>query len=124
MKRLKKLDFLVVSDFFLSETAEHADVVLPTTTWAEDEGTTTNLEGRVIRVRKVRDPLGESKPDWEIVSLIAERMGKREVLPLSNSTRNFFEEFRVASKGGPADYYGITWDRIDKEDGVFLAVSF
>ncbi|PGL72053.1 formate dehydrogenase subunit alpha [Bacillus sp. AFS055030] len=114
----RKLDFLVVSDFFLSETAEFADVVLPTTTWAEDEGTTTNLEGRVIRIRKVREPLGESKPDWEIVSLIAERMGKGNYFPYKNA-EDVFEEFRIATKGGKADYYGITWDRIDKEDGVF-----
>lgn len=114
----KKLDFLVVNDFFLSETAEFADVVLPTTTWAEDDGTTTNLEGRVIRIRKVRDPLGESKPDWEIMSDIAQRMGKGKHFPYKTS-HEIFEEFRVATKGGKADYYGITWERIDKEDGVF-----
>ncbi|MFT4414067.1 formate dehydrogenase subunit alpha [Fredinandcohnia humi] len=114
----RKLDFLVVSDFFLSETAEFADVVLPTTTWAEDEGTTTNIEGRVIHIRKVRDPLGESKPDWEIMSLIAERLGKGKHFPYKNPAE-IFEEFRIATKGGKADYYGITWDRIDKEDGVF-----
>ncbi len=114
----KKLDFLVVSDFFLSETAQFADVVLPATTWAEDDGTTTNLEGRVIRIRKVRDPLGDAKPDWEILSLIAERMGKGKYFPYKTS-REIFEEFRVASKGGKADYYGITWERIDKENGVF-----
>ena len=114
----KKLDFLVVSDFFLSETAEFADVVLPTTTWAEDEGTTTNLEGRVIRIRKVREPLGESKTDWEIMRDIAQRMGKGKHFEYENA-RQIFEEFRIATKGGVADYSGITWERIDKEDGVF-----
>ena len=114
----KKLDFLVVSDFFLSETAEFADVVLPATTWAEDEGTTTNLEGRVIRIRKVKDPIGESKTDWQIMKVIAERMGKGEFFPYENVPQ-IWEEFRLASKGGKADYYGITYDRIDKEDGVF-----
>jgi assimilatory nitrate reductase catalytic subunit len=117
-KNFKKLDFLVVSDFFLSETAEFADVVLPATTWAEDEGTTTNIEGRVIHIRKVREPLGESKPDWEILSMIAERMGKGKHFPYKTALE-IFEEFRIATKGGKADYYGITWDRIDKEDGVF-----
>ncbi|WP_332697448.1 formate dehydrogenase subunit alpha [Halalkalibacter lacteus] len=115
---LKKLDFLVVSDFFLSETAEFADVILPTTTWAEDEGTTTNLEGRVIRVRKVTDPVGESKTDWQIMSDIAKRMGKERYFQYDNP-KQIFEELRLASKGGKADYYGITWERIDKEDGVF-----
>ncbi|WP_078595282.1 formate dehydrogenase subunit alpha [Evansella clarkii] len=113
-----KLDFMVVSDFFLSETAEFADVVLPAATWAEDEGTTTNLEGRVIRIRKVKDPIGESKPDWEIINLIAERMGKGKYFGYKN-VPEIFEEFRLASKGGKADYYGITYDRIEKEDGVF-----
>ncbi|WP_078579749.1 formate dehydrogenase subunit alpha [Salipaludibacillus agaradhaerens] len=114
----KKLDFMVVSDFFLSETAEFADVVLPTTTWAEDEGTTTNLEGRVIRIRKVKEPVGEAKTDWEIMQLIAERMGKKSFFPYT-SVSDIYEEFRLASKGGKADYYGITYDRIEKEDGVF-----
>ncbi|MDT8861272.1 formate dehydrogenase subunit alpha [Alkalihalobacillus sp. MEB130] len=115
---LKKLEFLVVSDFFLSETAEFADVILPTTTWAEDEGTTTNLEGRVIRVRKVTEPLGEAKTDWEIMCGIAKRMGKEKFFNYDNP-RQIFEELRIASKGGKADYHGITWERIDKEDGVF-----
>ncbi|MCR6107354.1 formate dehydrogenase subunit alpha [Salipaludibacillus agaradhaerens] len=114
----KRLDFMVVSDFFLSETAEFADVVLPTTTWAEDEGTTTNLEGRVIRIRKVKEPVGEAKTDWEIMQLIAERMGKKSFFPYT-SVSDIYEEFRLASKGGKADYYGITYDRIEKEDGVF-----
>lgn len=114
----KKLDFLVVNDFFLSETAEFADVVLPATSWAEDEGTTTNLEGRVIRIRKVVEPIGESKPDWEILRDIAVRMGRGKHFEYANP-RQIFEEFRVATKGGKADYYGITWERIDKEDGVF-----
>lgn len=114
----KKLDFMVVSDFFLSETAEFADVVLPATSWAEDEGTTTNLEGRVIRIRKVVEPLGESKPDWMIIRDIAQRLGKGQFFPYENAEQ-IFNEFRVATKGGKADYYGITWDRIDKEDGVF-----
>lgn len=114
----KKLDFMVVSDFFLSETAEFADVVLPAASWAEDEGTTTNTEGRVIRIRKVKDPVGESKTDWEIMKLIAERMGKGKYFPYEN-VPEIYEEFRLASKGGKADYYGITYDRIEKEDGVF-----
>ncbi|MBU9713246.1 formate dehydrogenase subunit alpha [Evansella tamaricis] len=114
----KKLDFMVVSDFFLSETAEFADVVLPATTWAEDEGTTTNLEGRVIRIRKVKDPIGDSKTDWEIMKLIAERMGKGSYFNYDNVPQ-IFEEFRIASKGGKADYSGMTYERIENEDGLF-----
>ncbi|MGO4889318.1 formate dehydrogenase subunit alpha [Anaerobacillus sp. MEB173] len=117
-KAFKALDFMVVSDFFLSETAEFADVVLPASTWAEDEGTTTNIEGRVIRIQKVKDPIGESKTDWEIMKLIAERMGKGDFFPYKN-VPEIFEEFKLASKGGKADYYGITYERLEKENGIF-----
>lgn len=118
---MKNLDFLVVNDFFLSETAELADVVLPATTWAEDEGTTTNIEGRIIRIRKVVEPLGELKPDWEILKLIAERMGKGKHFQY-NEPREIFDELRMASKGGKADYYGVTYEKIDKLDGMFWPV--
>ncbi|MFS0636464.1 molybdopterin oxidoreductase family protein [Mesobacillus foraminis] len=118
---MKELDFLVVNDFFLSETAELADVVLPATTWAEDEGTTTNIEGRIIRIRKVVEPLGESKPDWEILKLIAERMGKGKHFQY-NEPREIFDELRIASKGGKADYYGVTYEKIDELDGMFWPV--
>ena len=113
-----KLDFFVVSDFFMSESCEFADVVLPACSWAEDEGTTTNLEGRVIRIRKVREPLGDSLPDWEIMKRIAERMGRGQYFPYETA-RDIWEEFRIATKGGAADYSGITWERIDDEYGVF-----
>ena len=72
---LNKLDFLVVQDIFLTETARLADVVLPASTFAEKEGTFSNTERRVQRVRKAIDPLGESRPDWQIVCDIAKAMG-------------------------------------------------
>jgi predicted molibdopterin-dependent oxidoreductase YjgC len=72
---LKNLDFLVVQDIFLSETAELADVVLPAAAFAEREGTFTNTERRVQRIRKALDPPGEARPDWNIICAIAERMG-------------------------------------------------
>ena len=71
---LASVDFLVVQDLFLSETARLANVVLPAASFAEKEGTFTNFEGRVNRVRKAIDPLGESLPDWEIVLRLAEEM--------------------------------------------------
>lgn len=117
-KALEKLDFLVVNDFFLSETAEFADVVLPTTTWAEDEGTTTNTEGRVIKINQIRKPAGESKPDWRILSEIATRMGRGKYFKYGNA-EEIFNELRVASRGGKADYYGITYEKIEKQQGVF-----
>ncbi|MDQ6661096.1 MAG: molybdopterin-dependent oxidoreductase, partial [Chloroflexota bacterium] len=66
-RSLERVDPLIVVDFFMSETAELADVVLPGTVWCEDEGTTTNLEGRVIKINAAADPPGEAKCDWEIV---------------------------------------------------------
>jgi assimilatory nitrate reductase catalytic subunit len=117
-KALQNLDPLIVVDFFMSETAELADVVLPTTVWCEDEGTTTNLEGRVIKINRAVDPPGEAKPDWEILRELAQRMGKGSLIPYQTS-REIWEEVRIASKGGVSDYYGITWEKIDEQSGVF-----
>ena len=75
IKALNRLDFLVFQDLFLNETAELADVVLPAASFAEKDGTFTNTERRVQRVRKAIEPVGESRPDWWIVSEIAKRMG-------------------------------------------------
>ena len=70
------LDFLVVQDMFLTETAKLANVVLPASSFAEKEGTFTNFEGRVQRVHKAIEPLGESLPDWEIILRLASSMGQ------------------------------------------------
>lgn len=79
---LATLDFLVVQDMFLTETAKLATVVLPATSFAEKEGTFTNFEGRVNRVRKAIEPIGESLPDWEIILRLADEMG--HPLPFSS----------------------------------------
>lgn len=116
-RRLAGLDLLVVADFVLSETAELADVVLPTAQWAEEDGTMTNLEGRVLRRRALRTPPPGVRTDLEVITELATRLGSPGVLtadPLA-----VFEELRRASAGGPADYAGITWERVDAEDGVF-----
>ena len=108
-----------MSDFYLSESAEFADVILPTTTWSEDEGTVTNLEGRCIKINKAQEPLGESKPDWQIQVELCERLGRGKYFSHLKTASDVADEFRLASKGGYADYYGITWDKIEKQDGVF-----
>jgi formate dehydrogenase alpha subunit len=72
---LTSLDFLVVQDIFLTETAKLANVVLPAASFAEKEGTFTNFEGRVNKVRKAIPPIGKSLPDWEIVVQLANKMG-------------------------------------------------
>ena len=116
-QRLARLDFLMVSDFFLSETAERADVVLPAAQWAEEEGTMTNLEGRVILRRRAACPPPDVRTDLEILAALAERLGCGGLFP--SRPVAVFEELRRASAGGPADYSGITYDRIVREDGVF-----
>ncbi|HWC65879.1 MAG TPA: molybdopterin oxidoreductase family protein, partial [Thermoanaerobaculia bacterium] len=115
---LEKLEYFAVIDFFLSETARYADVVLPGSLMEEDEGTTTNVEGRVIHHRKAVDPPRGAREDWEIVCDLAGRLGAGEKFAYS-SPREIFEELRVASKGGVSDYFGITWEKIDAQKGVF-----
>ncbi|HEY7295796.1 MAG TPA: molybdopterin oxidoreductase family protein, partial [Dehalococcoidia bacterium] len=117
-RALATLDPLVVIDFFLSETAERADIVLPGSVWCEDEGTTTNLEGRVIKINRAAEPPGEARRDWEILGDLAQRLGKGRLFPY-RSVHEIWDELRLASKGGVADYYGITWEKIDAEGGVF-----
>ncbi|WP_438445246.1 molybdopterin oxidoreductase family protein [Gorillibacterium sp. sgz5001074] len=116
---LKALDFMVCCDFYLSESAEFADVVLPATTWAEDEGTVTNLEGRIIKINKAQEPLGQSKPDWQIQIELAERMGRGDQFRHLKTARDINDEFRAATKGGYADYSGATWEKIEAQNGVF-----
>ena len=113
------LEFHCQIDFFLSETCERADVVLPGTLWAEDEGIVTNAEGRVIKYNKATEPPGEARPDWWIVCEIARRLGRHTDKFAFGSIREIFEELRVASRGGPADYSGITYERLDQTGGIF-----
>ena len=115
--RLDALDFLMVSDFFLSETAERADVVLPSAQWAEEEGTMTNLEGRVILRERAMPPPANVRTDTEAIAEIAARLGYARFFPSKPS--EIFEELRRASAGGAADYSGITWEKIRKSDGIF-----
>ncbi|MFC7388395.1 molybdopterin oxidoreductase family protein [Sphaerisporangium rhizosphaerae] len=116
-ERLAALDLLVVSDFVLSETAAMADVVLPTTQWAEEHGTMTNLEGRVLLRRQAITPPPEVRSDLAILAGLAARLGREE--GFSDDPRTVFDELRRASAGGVADYAGITYERIARETGVF-----
>jgi assimilatory nitrate reductase catalytic subunit len=114
---LEKLEFFVNIDFFLSETARYADIVLPGSLMEEDEGTTTNVEGRVIRHRRAVTPPEGAREDWAIINEIASRLGYAD--KFNQAPREIFDELRVASKGGVSDYYGMTWERIDAENGLF-----
>jgi formate dehydrogenase major subunit len=105
---LNNLDFLVVQDIFLTETAQLADVVLPTSCYAEKDGTFANTERRVQRVRKALDPPGQAWDDWKICCEIATRMG----YPMAyDSSRQIMEEL----SGVTPSYAGISYERIEHE---------
>jgi assimilatory nitrate reductase catalytic subunit len=101
----------------MSETAARADVVLPVTQWAEETGTMTNLEGRVILRRKAIDPPYGVRSDLEVMAGLAARLS--ETVAIETDPERVFEELGRASAGGPADYEGITYPRIERELGVF-----
>jgi len=105
---LKNCEFLVVQDMFLTETAEFADVVLPAASFMEKEGHFTNTERRVQRVRKVIEPYGNSKSDWEIIQLIANAMGSDWNYTCAKDLTDEINELTPS-------YAGITWDRVGKD---------
>ncbi len=115
--RMRSLDFLVVADLFLSETAALADVVLPAAQWAEEEGTMTNLEGRVLLRRRAAAPPEGVRTDAEILVALAKRLGRDA--SFTAEPRALFEELRRATAGAVADYAGVTYERIAEENGVF-----
>jgi assimilatory nitrate reductase catalytic subunit len=115
---LEKLEFFGVIDFFLSETAAHADVVLAGSLQEEEEGVTANVEARVIHIQKAVDPPGDARRDSAIICDLAHRLGRGQYFPF-REPREIFEELRLASRGGLADYYGITYEKIDQQKGVF-----
>ena len=115
---LERLDFYVAIDFFLSETARHADLVLPGSLHEEDDGTVTSAEGRVIRIRKAVDPPGEARRDWEIVCALAHRLGHGARFDF-RAPAEIFAELRALSRGGVVDYGGMTYERLERDMGVF-----
>ena len=116
-ERLAALDLLVVCDLVMSETAAMADVVLPVTQWAEETGTMTNLEGRVIlREQAVAPPKGV-RSDLDVIAGLAQRLDSP--VAFSTDPEEIFAELGRASSGGKADYSGISYDRIRDEQGVF-----
>lgn len=109
---LDKLDFLVVQDIFLTETARLADVVLPAASFAEKDGTFTNTERRVQRVRKAIEPVGEAKPDWQIICAVARAMG----YPMDyESPAQIMEEIARLTPS----YGGISYQRLESRSLVW-----
>jgi len=117
-RALEKLEFYVAIDFFLNDSARHADIVLPGSLQEEDEGIVASTEGRVIKINKAIDCPGDAKQDWRIIQDIARAMGRPRGFTF-NAPREILEELRLASKGGVADYSGITYEKIEKQYGVF-----
>lgn len=115
---LDKLEFMASIDFFMSETARHADIVLPGSLQEEDEGIVTQIEGRVIKINQAVEPPGDAKQDWKIVQDVAKALDKSFGFDFE-SPRDILNELRVASKGGVADYSGVTYEKIDAQNGVF-----
>jgi len=111
-KSLEGLDFLVVQDIFMTETAELADVVLPAATWVEREGTHTGIDRRVYKINKIVEPPGQAKPDWWITMNIAKQMGFSDKFNY-NSSKDIFEEIRTCVP----QYAGISYERLEKTTG-------
>jgi predicted molibdopterin-dependent oxidoreductase YjgC len=107
VKALEALDFLVVADIFLTETAELADVVLPAAAWGEVDGTQTNTERRIQRVRAAVPPAGEAKPDWWLIAELARRMGF-EGFDYAGPDQVFNELCALSTT-----YHGVSWDRVE-----------
>lgn len=114
--QLAELDHVVVVDPFLSDfAARHADVVLPGSTWAEEEGTITTIEGRIVRCDQATEPVA-GRADLDVIRGLADRLGVGEHFAFDRG-REVWEEMRRVSAGGPNDHAGITWERA--RDGVF-----
>ena len=103
---LKKLDFVVVQELFLSESAQIADVVFPAASLAEKEGTVTNTERRCMRMHKAIEPIGNTLPDWEIISRLSTAMG------YAMDYKNPEEIFNEMTALTPKSYAGMTYDRL------------
>lgn len=117
-KMLEKLEFYVAIDFFMNDSAHYADIVLPGSLQEEDEGTVTQVEGRVIKINKAVDCPGDARQDWIIIQDIAKELGREKGFTFQEP-REIWDELRVASKGGVADYSGISYEKIEQEGGVF-----
>jgi len=109
---LEQLEFLVVQDIFLSETAQWAHVVLPAAAFAEKEGTFTGTDRRIQRIRQAIPPPGEAKPDWQIICLLAQRLGFPG-FEFSGPSQIMEEVARLAPS-----YGGVTYDRLDRQGSL------
>ena len=112
-KGLKNLEFLVVQDIFLTETAQLANVILPAACFAEKDGTQTNTERRVQKWRKAVNPPGEAKADWQILSELAGKMGFAKQFPYKSAEEIFAEVAKVTPS-----YAGMSYARLEKPEAL------
>ena len=112
-KALKNLEFMVVQDIFMNETAELADVVLPACCYAEKDGTQTSTERRVQMWRKAVNPPGEARLDWQIIADIAAKMGYAKQFPWKSAEEIFTE----MSKLTPS-YAGMNYKRLNQPEAA------
>jgi assimilatory nitrate reductase catalytic subunit len=117
-RMLAKLEFYAAIDFFLNETARFADVVLPGSQHEEDEGVVCSAEGRVIKINQAVQPPGDARQDWKIIQDVARALGRERGFTFT-SPREMFAEMARASAGGVADYSGISYEKIERQQGVF-----
>jgi formate dehydrogenase alpha subunit len=110
---IRNLEFLVVQDIFLTETAEFADVVLPASCYAEKDGTQTSTERRVQKWRTAQDPPGEARLDWQIISDIAARMGYAAQFPYQ-SAEDIFNEIAAVTPS----YHGMNYERLERPEAL------
>ena len=115
---LDKLEFFGCIDFFLSESARHADVVLAGSLQEEDEGTVTTGEGRCVRLRQSVTPPGDARVDWEILVDLADRLGATGHFPYRIAD-DIFRELTASTRNAPVDYSGMTYAKIEKNMGIF-----
>ncbi len=114
-QHMERLEFLVAQDLFINQSGAYADVFLPATSWAEKEGTFTNTERRVQRVRQAIPPRGQARPDWEIICDLARRverrLGRKETAGWDYSNPS---EILAEVGGVVPEYAGVTYERIEK----------
>ncbi|MCP5096818.1 MAG: formate dehydrogenase subunit alpha, partial [Chloroflexi bacterium] len=116
---LEQLEFMVCQDIFINETGEMADVILPATSFAEKDGTFTNTDRRVQRCRTAVAPVGNSRPDWDIISDLGRRVAQRRGITMNagfdyKHPSEIWEEMRQLTP----DFWGIDYDRLEREGGV------
>lgn len=116
-EQMAALEHCVVIDPFFSASARHADIVLPGSTFAEEDGTITTIEGRVVRMDQAVPPIAH-RGDIDVIRNLARRLGAGEHFRFFTG-QEVFEEMRRVSAGGPVDYAGMTYERIREEGGLF-----